>query len=876
MTLSFDSCPSHKGTERRAEPIVCLDLYRSMTTASLTYYHFHPSFLLHALVSNGLCIATSSRLEEKRTRDRTWSSPTHHSSGQKLKEDTNLAMDTDEEVPERSREDENRYHCMDQLVHLRAKTHANNILLSYPTAAEDSTYIDINGARLELLTRVVAVRYGAVLEKHLESDLRMALPNRCCIDNITVAMVGISSLEYAITEIALQRLGVKLMLISPRLAMVGFAHLLRVTNCNAVVASGSSLDVLARVREELHVPVQLIAMLTLEEILRIEAAEATGDGPSILTAMLSTGEDDSPGMIMHTGGTTGLPKPVPFRSGRWLSWTASRFLLGRTLHSPTLCTVPLFHSFGQGTMLVNLCHGTRLVMVRAERPPTVASLWKALDDVQARRLATVPYLLKFFAETPGGLERLANLEEIAVGGAAVPTDLGNDLVNAGVRLLIGYGQTESGPLMHNIVDENYKTDWLYYVPMEHTEKFLRFEHIGGGLHHLICLPGLKQLVMSDRPDGSYGTKDLFVKHPSDMNKWKFVARHDDIIVMVNGEKADPHPLEEAMCANPNVQTAVTFGSMRDALGMIVIPSEKSRGLTRDQLVESLMPSLELGNARASAWARIALDSLLVKEVGTQFPMTDKSTVIRPHFLTLFEKEIEEFYKERERNTSQTNSGNVEDMSDAEVKKTVRSTLESELRATNDREVEWTDETDFFAAGMDSLQAVNVRARLMRDIPLGGRRLATNVVFDHPTVTQLTQHLLEVRLRERDENSNGLTSSMSIEGTAMRLVQKYSNFVQPSVGTVDPADGFVVVSHPEAETFGTNMSSLTNAPLSRFLPVQLATLVVTSYTPSSCGTTSGTFTASSGPSITMQPPDASAKHSQTLGSGKNSTQNSAES
>jgi hypothetical protein len=59
----------------------------------------------------------------------------------------------------------------------------------------------------------------------------------------------------------------------------------------------------------------------------------------------------------------------------------------------------------------------------------------------------VPYVLKLLGETEEGVETLASFEAVSFAGAAVPDDLGDRLVNAGVNLFSQYGTTgESCPL----------------------------------------------------------------------------------------------------------------------------------------------------------------------------------------------------------------------------------------------------------------------------------------------------------------------------------------------------------------------------------------------------------------------------------------------
>lgn len=53
----------------------------------------------------------------------------------------------------------------------------------------------------------------------------------------------------------------------------------------------------------------------------------------------------------------------------------------------------------------------------------------------------VPYVLKLLEETEEGTKCLADFEAVSFAGAAVPDDLGDRLVKAGVNLISVYGTT---------------------------------------------------------------------------------------------------------------------------------------------------------------------------------------------------------------------------------------------------------------------------------------------------------------------------------------------------------------------------------------------------------------------------------------------------
>ncbi|KAK7730825.1 putative NRPS-like protein biosynthetic cluster [Botryosphaeria dothidea] len=626
-------------------------------------------------------------------------------------------------------------------------THADRVLISYPTNETD--FVDYTGADLEQLTRLAATKYAQSFKKlGQETALSGA--------SSTVAMVGISSLEYYITFLALQRLGLNSMFISPRLADQGFAHLLKSAQCKVVVASSAAQESMERVRKSFGLPLAVVPMLDkafLTDPMSLEQAQST---------LPPIDDGDLQGFIIHSGGTTGLPKPVPLRSKAWLLQAAN--IAGRMPKVDTLSTLPLFHSFGLATLLRCLVNGKRLSILNANRPITASIILSSLDITSSQALVTVPYILKFFTETPTGIQRLASLAQVIAAGSAIPDDLGDALVAAGTNIFHLYGQTESGALMEPSADQ-----WNWVTPLPDAAPFLSFEPVAESLFHLVVLPGLKAKVFSDRPDGAYATKDLFQRHPTDPRKWKFVARQDDLIVLVNGEKADPIPLEEAVGRNANVRAAVVFGAQRDALGMVVVAADGAAGLSAQEVLASIQPDLELGNSRVPAYARIPPDGVIVKAAGTPFPCTDKATVIRSLFIKQFAADIENYYAAREA------ARDARVLSDAEVRDLVRQTVRRELRVEEDADA-LADESDFFVLGMDSLQATNVRSRLLREVNLGGKSLATNVVFDHPSVELLTNHLLDAR----GGVSNGQDST---EQLALELLEKYSDFPPAVPGTI---------------------------------------------------------------------------------------------
>ncbi|KAM0208904.1 hypothetical protein ACHAQD_011441 [Fusarium lateritium] len=489
------------------------------------------------------------------------------------------------------------------------------------------------------------------------------------------------------------------------------------------------------------------------------------DGPeySPLPKLECHSLDQTPRVVVHSGGTTtGLPKPISAPSGAWIAAVAGTDAKSHRLHTlPTLNTLPLYHTFGLGVLFRAIRMGTRLSLLDANRPLVASAIYKALDVTGSRSLTTVPYVLKFLAEEDGGIEKLAKLDFVSVGGAAVPDELGQHLVDAGVNLKTTYGQSESGILMVPVVDGDKQWGWL--EPMAHAESFMRFEQVEGDLYHLIVLPGLASKTMSDRPDGSYGTKDLFQKHPHKPRTWKFVARYDDMIILSNGENANPIPLENALMKNPNVAMAVAFGAGQESLGVIVIPSSHAFDMAHGDLLKSIESDLSFGNSRMPAYARVSLDAVLIQAADTPLPMTGKSTLQRALFYRQFSTTISDYY-------SQGGVGNKAEsplthpLDDVEIARIVEDIVFRHHPPLKDQR-----DADFFSHGMDSLQASRVRAEIVRRLSIKAEKVATNVVFNHPLLPLLTHHIVCVYTGRQDSVG---TSPQEI---ARDLIRKYTRF-----------------------------------------------------------------------------------------------------
>lgn len=319
-------------------------------------------------------------------------------------------------------------------------------------------------------------------------------------------------------------------------------------------------------------------------------------------------------------------------------------------------------------------------------------------------------------------------------------------------------------------------NYLHFVP--EFDSYAQWEPVVDNVYELVCKPGWPSKSLSNRPDGSYATKDLWAQHPTDPSRWKYYGRHDDILVLSNGEKANPVTLELHIRENPYVKEVVICGSQRAHLGMLVIPCEKATGMEQAEFIEKIWGSIEQENEQMPAYARISKDMIAVLPVDQDFPETDKGTAIRAAFYAKFADRIEQLYQDFEAHDTH---GGLE-LSEAELSEFIKKELVETLMLDDASKIQC--DTDFFSLGLDSLGATQVRRKIVREVKTGGK-VGQNIVFEYPTLSKLAGYLYRLRAGENEV----VDSQVDVLNA---LIEKYSNFPQHVPGNSNP-DGDYIVS-----------------------------------------------------------------------------------
>lgn len=232
------------------------------------------------------------------------------------------------------------------------------------------------------------------------------------------------------------------------------------------------------------------------------------------------------------------------------------------------------------------------------------------------------------------------------------------------------------------------------------------------------------------------------------------------MALENGEKANPLLLEGVIRQNREVGEAVIFGAGKPRLGAFIIPATTST-LSDKEIVDGVMPCVERSNSSCPAYGRLSREMIRVLPRDTEYRRTDKGTVIRAAFYRDFASAIEAAYVDEA----------VGSMILSRAELTAFLHKEFCQRVKVDDIAEVTFDTDLFAMGIDSLQAIQVRSFILKNLKIEASQIARNFVFDFPTISQMADELLRI------QHSGPERKRLSVEVRMAEMIDRHSAFEQ---------------------------------------------------------------------------------------------------
>jgi len=278
---------------------------------------------------------------------------------------------------------------------------------------------------------------------------------------------------------------------------------------------------------------------------------------------------------------------------------------------------------------------------------------------------------------------------------------------------------------------------------------------------------------TNRQNGSFATADLFAKHSMLDNAWLYHSRADSQLTLITGKKFDPAPLEAAIATSDLLNDVLIFGDSRPYPGVLLLRSEKSRGMSNEELLKAIWPSIEKLNKESQDHARIPQHMLIsAPHQSNALEKSSKGTIIRKAAETRFSIYINAAYD--------LEDGNLEEHVEDE---NVSQHLIGLIRSIASNPAPLTEETGLFSYGIDSIGCMQLRNRLRRLTPQYNQELPLSVVEDCGTVRGLKDYILRKRRGEVDAEID------DDEELMWSLVKEYGSFGQQNFAMEGSSDGF---------------------------------------------------------------------------------------
>ena len=503
-----------------------------------------------------------------------------------------------------------------------------------------------------------------------------------------IALLGPTDLAYMVTFFALARLGFTSLCLSPRLAPNACEKLIRETGAIAIIP-GKETQIAAIV-------IQTQKLVEIEVINLISRADF--DKPTLRQPQFQRQNIDREAekewtlTILHSSGSTGLPKPI------YLSHRRLMMKIPPPKGQTEFNTFPFFHGYGNWVVVHGMMDRKTIYMCNANLPLTADYVVQVLRHLRPNVLHVVPYTMELLAQTEEGIDSMKRCERVVFSGSAAPDDLGNDLVARGINVETLWGATEIGALGTSFNRAQGDDFWDYIRIPPTVAKYVWMKPLENDTYECVYLHGLESLVVSNSndPPKSFYSKDVFIKHPT-MDAWKHIGRLDDRLTLINGEKVLPVPMEGRIRQDPLIKECCIFGTGKPMPGIFVFRSDASRDMPDRQFMDAIWPTIRSANDQAESFSQISKETIVPLGSEVDYPKTDKESIKRSQIYHVFAKDMELMYRNVESSETGTLQLDIPSMKDW-IMETFRENLSVQISNYLD---------DFFATGVNSLQAIQV-------------------------------------------------------------------------------------------------------------------------------------------------------------------------
>lgn len=479
---------------------------------------------------------------------------------------------------------------------------------------------------------------------------------------------------------------------------------------------------------------------------------------------------------MNDADRLGLPKPVYVTFGYLGALERipqSQVPEGRVLGLPyilgsnnfLLVTTPFFHIMGITVFILSVMHDIPFVL-SPEKPMSAELATEVLNATKPAAASFPPSILEDMTKSAASMEAISNLKYVFFGGAPLSPDVGSKIMEH-TRLINWIGSSEAGYLP-TLLPEN-REDWMYF---EWNPSYgLEMQPVGDGYSELV-IPRPENIdhhaIFYTYPNSTgYHTKDLFVPHPTRPNMWKYAGRHDDVLVLSNGEKLNPLTMEKIIEGHNLVSRALIVGQSRFQTALVIEPNwnQWSEDKPVREFIELIWPAVQEANQAGPAHGRVMKSKIGIASQKKPFKTTPKGSTKRRQTVEDYAEDIDMIYNNVE--SEGTDFKLPEDADLSTVTVYLRNILSHVLESSS-----FTNQTDFYAAGLDSLQTMRLSSILRSALQShqstdSTRSISSQDIYANPTVELLSRLVYGIM---HDSVESGVSRAEKINV----LLNKYTN------------------------------------------------------------------------------------------------------
>ncbi|KAF7165602.1 hypothetical protein CNMCM6106_001683 [Aspergillus hiratsukae] len=577
--------------------------------------------------------------------------------------------------------------------------------------------------------------------------------------------IGPHDLRHILLTYACVKAGYAALFLSPKNSTEGALAVLEATKCNIWV-NACEVSPVPLVKEVLQKrPMNVWQLPLLDELLDAMSTEAFP-----YTKTFDEAAND-PFCFLHTSGTTGVPKPIPWSHGLIGTMDAVRLLppvggdddlapwttdwkTGDTIYS----SFPMSHGAGIiMDILMPALFDLHCVLGPAAVLPNINLVEALAVNTRIDIWSMVPSLVDELGQTPGVLSKLKSSKFIcASGGPVSPVSAGK--VNEVIRVLNLTGTTE-GLFIGNLVPPREDWFWFCFHPFSGFEfKEVEPDTYEHWVHRNEHWPLFQGIFHTFPEKQSINFKDLYTRHPTKPNLWAFKGRSDDLVVLSNGYKISPLETEAFITTHPAIKGCLIFGTGKPQAGLLI--ELKDPANKTDELLDSIWETVKQANSMSRHKNQLLRDFVTFATRDKAFFRTDKGTVKRPATLKLYADYIERFYSSRSDDLDGT--FNMDMSSTNSIEDNVRKILASSLPDIQ----EATADTDLFALGLDSL-GVFAAVKTIRAATGLGDRIGPRHIYANPTITSLST-TIALLVAEAESASKAVSSKRPVDDIGARI------------------------------------------------------------------------------------------------------------